>query len=361
MNESRSATILVVTPSLEPYNQLASPRCRVLWARDPKEGLKRAAETKPDLVIAAGWMALGETVQLVPEGAPVLLVCSRGRAEEQIRSFGVPVSDFIIDGFTSEDLRLRVAWLLSRTEPPGAPPASKPSEDLVPKADLTAVRDNFLDILVYDIRSPLSSVLVGLEFLMSEKELPPVHKKVLLRLYHSCTDLRTTLENFLDLERLEDKKTPPEKAPLDFKDLVKHAIDPIQEFLSVHGVNVQLELSPRLPTIRGEAKSLSRVVANLVMSAGKMSEGGSPVLVRSTPLNGGVQFQVQIQGQAIPNDVRDKIFDRYLHRGKGGWIFPRGFGTALAYSRRVVEDHGGRIWLEPVEPGGNQFNVFLPS
>jgi K+-sensing histidine kinase KdpD len=243
-----------------------------------------------------------------------------------------------------------------------APARAEPAQVAVSSENYTS-RANVLDILVYDVRSPMASIEVGLEFLRSdEKGLNPVHKKVVQKLYHSCLDIKLSLENFIDLEMIDKEPLPIEKTPQDLRTLIRDAVAPIKDHLSGRGVEVEFEMAASTPLpVSGDEKLLKRAFANVALAAGSMADAGSPLRIRAKTDPVGLYIDVENGAPAIPEDVREMIFDRFMHRSKSGWNFPRGFATALAYCRWIVESHGGKVSVAGVQPSGNRFSFFLPG
>ena len=90
------------------------------------------------------------------------------------------------------------------------------------------------------------------------------------------------------------------------------------------------------------------------------AEGGR-VLVRLEPRAGAVRLEVTDNGSGIPADFLESVFERFRQLPRHGAERRNGTGLGLAISRKIVEQHGGRIWAETAAPGGASFVVELPA
>jgi two-component system phosphate regulon sensor histidine kinase PhoR len=116
-----------------------------------------------------------------------------------------------------------------------------------------------------------------------------------------------------------------------------------------------------VPLVRGDEARLGQVLVNLLHNAVKFSPDGGAVIVRVAPADGEVITSVQDHGVGVPRAAQARIFERFYKvdrarvRGEAG-----GTGLGLAIARHVVEQHGGRIWLESEEGHGTTFSFALP-
>ena len=122
---------------------------------------------------------------------------------------------------------------------------------------------------------------------------------------------------------------------------------------------VQLEVG-ELPVVAGEETLIRSLITNLVSNALKYGpRHGGTIVISATQLGEVWRFCVRSQGSTIPVEDRERIFDAY-RRGRGERRV-RGAGLGLAICRRIVERHGGRIWVSPARGAGNQFFFTLPA
>jgi signal transduction histidine kinase len=141
----------------------------------------------------------------------------------------------------------------------------------------------------------------------------------------------------------------------DVTELVEAAVDPYRKEITNHSIQV---IAPRPAMAEVDPTHLRAAVANLVRNAVAYSDPGSPVVVRIVDEGPRLRLSVRDQGPGIPADERESIFDPFV-RGEAGSRGGRGSGLGLFITRRVVEAHGGVVWVDPGSPGAN-FQMVLP-
>jgi signal transduction histidine kinase len=114
-----------------------------------------------------------------------------------------------------------------------------------------------------------------------------------------------------------------------------------------------------LPSIQGDGNKLERVLDNLLDNALKYTPKGGVITVAVRPMNGQVEVRVTDTGPGIPPEYRERIFDRFT-RVPGSEGRRRGLGWGLAFCSRVIEAHGGRIWVESEAGQGSTFAFTIP-
>ena len=127
------------------------------------------------------------------------------------------------------------------------------------------------------------------------------------------------------------------------------------------GVTLRVEVADAVPAVRGDAARLGQVVVNLVHNAVKFSPDGGDVTVAVRGVDGEAVVSIADHGIGIPRAAQPRIFERFYKvdrarvRGETG-----GTGLGLAIARHIVEQHGGRIWVESTEGAGSTFSFAMP-
>src|SRR6266516_4066467 len=141
----------------------------------------------------------------------------------------------------------------------------------------------------------------------------------------------------------------------DVTELVEAAVDPFRKNTASHTIEV---IAPRPAMAEVDPTHLRAAVANLVRNAVAYSDPGSNVVVEIVDEGARLRLSVRDQGPGIPVGERETIFDPFV-RGEAGSRRGRGSGLGLFITRRVVEAHGGTVWLDPGYPGAD-FQMVLP-
>src|SRR5438034_7634023 len=125
------------------------------------------------------------------------------------------------------------------------------------------------------------------------------------------------------------------------------------------GVALSLELSPEADLVDGDERRVRQVVFNLLSNAVKFTPEGGSVAVASARVDGEVQVSVSDTGPGISSEDQRRIFEEFQQTDVG--VEQReGTGLGLALSKRLVELHGGRIWVESEPGNGSRFVFTLP-
>jgi signal transduction histidine kinase len=134
----------------------------------------------------------------------------------------------------------------------------------------------------------------------------------------------------------------------------------LRERATENGVLLELEQAPGIDIVRGDERRIRQVVFNLLSNAVKFTPSGGRVVVATERVDGEVQVSVADTGPGIALADRERIFEEF-QQTEVGVQQREGTGLGLALSRRLVELHGGRIWVES-EPGhGSRFVFTLPG
>jgi len=134
----------------------------------------------------------------------------------------------------------------------------------------------------------------------------------------------------------------------------------VRERATKDGVQLVLELDPAAELVEGDERRIRQVIFNLLSNAVKFTPPGGRVELKSAPLDGEVLVSVTDTGPGIAAEDQERIFEEFQQTEAGAGQ-REGTGLGLALSKRLVELHGGRIWVDS-EPGeGSAFVFTLPS
>jgi two-component system phosphate regulon sensor histidine kinase PhoR len=170
------------------------------------------------------------------------------------------------------------------------------------------------------------------------------------------------VSELMDLSRIEGGGTLELADGLDLGGLAADSADRLRLFAERQGVSLVAERGSDLPPVRGDRARLGQVVVNLVHNAVKFSPDGGEVRVASRADAGDVVVSVEDHGIGIPAAARDRVFERFykVDRARLRAEVGGGTGLGLAIARHVVEQHGGRIWVDSREGVGSTFSFAIP-
>ena len=241
-------------------------------------------------------------------------------------------------------------------------------EDVSELRRLQRIRTEFIDNLSHELRTPLTTVSLLAETLQREAEgvgeaIPSKMRERIAKIEVETGHLVQMVNELLDLSRIEGGGTLQMADGVDMSRLAADSAERLRLFAERQGVTFRIETPGGLARVRGDAARLGQVVVNLVHNAVKFSPDGGEVVIRTASGDGQVVTSVEDHGIGIPRAARDRIFERFYKVDRARLRAEAGGGTGLglAISRHVVEQHGGRIWVESEEGRGSTFSFALPA
>ena len=240
-------------------------------------------------------------------------------------------------------------------------------DDVAELRRLQRIRTEFIDNLSHELRTPLTTVSLLAETLSREaavagSAIPDKMRDRIAKIEIETGHLVQMVNELLDLSRIESGGTVRLVDGLDIGTLAADAADRLRLFAERQGVDLRLERAADLPAVRGDGPRLGQVVVNLVHNAVKFSPDGGTVTVRTEAWGDDVVVSVEDHGVGIPRAAQDRVFERFykVDRARQRPEVGGGTGLGLAIARHVIEQHGGRIWVESEEGVGSTFRFALP-
>ena len=170
--------------------------------------------------------------------------------------------------------------------------------------------------------------------------------------------LNRFIANLLDMTKLESGAIAPNTALYDLREAVGSALRRADKILAGH--SVELELAPDLPMLMLDAVLFDQVLFNLLDNAAKYSGAGGGIQIRAWRENNTAKLQIFDEGEGVPAEELEKIFDKFYRARKGDQV-RAGTGLGLAISRGFVEAMRGTIHAENrADRRGAVFTITLP-
>jgi signal transduction histidine kinase len=144
-----------------------------------------------------------------------------------------------------------------------------------------------------------------------------------------------------------------------FGDVVQAVANAVESLAAEKHLRLKVEVAPDLPLGQGDERRITQVLLNLVGNAIKFTEAGE-VSVRVHAGDGAFQVAVADTGPGIREEDRQKIFEEFQQSDSSPTKTKGGTGLGLAIAKRIVEMHGGRIWVESTLGRGSTFHFSVP-
>jgi signal transduction histidine kinase len=223
-------------------------------------------------------------------------------------------------------------------------------------------KSEFLANMSHELRTPLNAI-IGFSQVLRQRFFGEINEKqeeYLDDILSSGNHLLALINDVLDLSKVEAGQVELEVNAFSLREALERGVVMVRERATKNDVGLSLELASDVDIVQGDERRLRQVVFNLLSNAVKFTPPGGSIVIESARMNGEVQVSVTDTGPGIAKEDQQRIFEEFQQTVVG--VQQReGTGLGLALSRRLVELHGGRIWVES-EPGhGSRFVFTLPA
>jgi signal transduction histidine kinase len=222
-------------------------------------------------------------------------------------------------------------------------------------------KSQFLANMSHELRTPLNAILGYTELMADGAYGEPSEKMlgILKRLEANGRHLLGLINDVLDLSKIEAGQLVLELSDYSVQDIAQTVRSTLEPLAADKKLAFKVELAPQLPPGRGDGRRLTQVLINLVGNAIKFTDAGE-VAIKAEANNGSFYVSVRDTGPGISATDQAKLFQEFqqaddaITRKKGGT------GLGLAISKRIIEMHGGKIWVESQVGEGSTFAFTLP-
>ncbi len=235
--------------------------------------------------------------------------------------------------------------------------------DITDRKAVERMKTEFVSMVSHELRTPLTSIRGALGLIAGGVAGPlsaQAGAMVEIALKNSERLIRL-INDILDIEKIESGKMSFNFKPLGLPQLITGAIDANRAFAAELGVSL-LAAEPLAEVwVLGDADRITQVLTNLISNAAKFSPQGETVVIALERRGSQAWVQVTDRGPGIPDEFRERIFQRFAQADSSNTRRQGGTGLGLSISRAIVERHGGQIGFEAAPGGGTSFFVTLPQ
>ena len=219
----------------------------------------------------------------------------------------------------------------------------------------------FLGIAAHDLKAPLTAIQGFLWIMLGgySGEISEKQRNMLERSTYRIKELLNLISDLLDIPRIETGQIVEEMKQTSLGKVIKASIGDLRETAKEKKLKLDVELPTALPKIYGSAPRLQQAVTNLVSNAINYTPEGS-VTIRVMEVEQEIRVEVRDTGIGIPPEDLPRLFEDFFRASN---VESKGTGLGLSITRRIVEAHGGRIWVEspcPETGKGSRFAFTLP-
>lgn len=228
--------------------------------------------------------------------------------------------------------------------------------------ELSEERSKLLGIAAHDLRSPLSVISGYVDLLLRGRlgELNDRQREVLQTVADASQGMISLLNNTLDSYAIQSGRLQLKLQSVSVDDFIRESYQANNPLAALKSIRLELHLPEPLGTATFDRDRIGQAISNLVANAVKYSAPESTVVLAAYGTDDAITFEVSDHGQGIAEEDRARLFTEYGRTDAKPTGSEPSSGLGLAIARRMVEAHGGRIWVESRVGSGSTFRFRLP-
>lgn len=221
---------------------------------------------------------------------------------------------------------------------------------------LNEQKNEFLSVASHELRTPLT-ILKAFTQMALRSECSSVTVAYLKKVDAQATKMQALIQQLMDISKLENRETDYNKEQTDFNSFLNEIIELIPQLVPLHELIIDLDESVLVSI---DKLRIEQVILNIVGNAAKYSPDSKQIRLSSkSNLNGEIIVSVQDYGIGMSPEELHKIFDKFYRVEQVSRKY-NGLGMGLYISSKIINDHGGKIWVESVEGSGCTFSFSIP-
>jgi len=334
-------------------------------AQSGQEALEKVLSEPPDVVLLDVMMPgmdgfeVCRRLRADPQTStlPIVMVTALQETEDRVKALEAGADDFLTKPVDSVEVVARVRSLLRVKR--GRDELEKSYADL---RRAESLRDDLSEMLVHDLRTPLTTLLGPLEMLEGEQfgPLNETQREVASMSARSGYRLLYLVNELLDISKMEGGRMTLQPREVDLRKTSEEAIEQVAVVHSANQSRIAIEYSNDVPPIIADEDLLRRVLINLLGNAIKFTPRDGYITLGIESQDNDILMWVRDTGEGVPAADQERIFEKFgqVESRKAGRKMSTGLG--LTFCKLAVEAHGGRIWLESAPGQGSTFFFTLP-
>jgi len=223
-------------------------------------------------------------------------------------------------------------------------------------------KSEFLANVSHELRTPLNAI-IGFSEVLGERmfgELNEKQAEYTEDILSSGRHLLSLINDILDLSKIEAGRMELELMKFDLPSAVENALILVRERATRHGIKLERAIDERLGDFTGDERKVKQILVNLLSNSVKFTPEGGKIHVNASLNNGSVIISIADTGIGIAKEDQEAIFEEFRQVGSNYAQKREGTGLGLTLTRKFVEMHGGKIWVESELGKGATFTFTLP-
>jgi signal transduction histidine kinase/FixJ family two-component response regulator len=228
--------------------------------------------------------------------------------------------------------------------------------------ELDRLKSEFVAVVSHEVRTPLTSIKGSLELLGDERfhRLPAPQRELLGICQANTERLITLINDILDFSKLESSRLSLNFEQMDVERVLIEAVENIRNLAAMKGVTLEVRIDPSTSSVEADPMRVGQVATNLIGNAIKFSPEKGKIEIFASGDSGTVTVSVKDYGKGIASRDINRLFQRFAQLDSSTTRKAGGTGLGLVISKGIVEQHGGKIWVESALGEGSTFSFSLP-
>jgi signal transduction histidine kinase len=218
------------------------------------------------------------------------------------------------------------------------------------------MKDEFIGLVSHELKTPLTVIMGSINTALTEGISSETAKELLENAAASTGDLAGIIDNLLELSRAQANRLMIRKEPVDIAKTILTVVNKIKTESEIHSLIV--DIPGGLPSLPADLLRIERILINLIENAIKYSPDGGIVTISAKQMDEVILVGIEDHGMGISKEDQTRLFKPFERLETVGGI--PGTGLGLTVCRRLVEAHGGKIWVESEPGNGATFFFILP-
>jgi two-component system sensor histidine kinase/response regulator len=292
------------------------------------------------------------------QAIPIIMISALNEVQSVVRCLEAGAEDYLAKPFNPTLLRARIGASLERKR--GRDRESILFEQVQENYNrlqiVEKLRDDMRNMIVHDLRTPLTAVIVGVDMLELSGNLSVEQAEMVAIAASGGKTLLGMINDLLDVEKMESGTTSLNYENLSADVLVAGVAKQVAILAKQAETTLVIEVAGDLPVFQGDGSKLARTLVNLTANAIRFTPMGIVTIV-AEQAGTSLRFAVRDNGRGIPETSFEKIFEKFGQLDSHSKV---GTGLGLAFCKLAVEAHGGHIAVKSTLGAGSEFSFTVP-
>jgi len=220
------------------------------------------------------------------------------------------------------------------------------------------LRRNLVTDVAHELRSPVSNIRIQLEAI--EDNLLEPDARTMSSIHEETMLLSRLIDDLQDLSLMEAGRLKMDTQPVEIPRIIEQAGEALLPKAQANNISIEVDIQDNLPCCMVDPHRIGQVIRNLVNNAIAHTHADGLIKISAKRVDNRIEICVEDNGEGIPADDIPNIFERFYRVDKSRSRATGGSGLGLTIARRLVEAHGGRIWVESEVGKGSRFCFTIP-